>query len=95
MAVLINSTVQVHRLRDINEVKEILSVAKPDIVGMDITSAEIYDDVKYSFNVTKVMQSSSEETDKLLSKLTMLNITNGIDKPAIAAACAALRHAES
>jgi hypothetical protein len=83
----------VHRLKNINEVKEVLSVAKPDIVGMDITSVEIYDDIKYSFNVTKVMQSSPTEINNLLSNLTMLNITNNADKPAIAAAFAALKYA--
>lgn len=86
VAVLIESSVHVHRVKSVNEAKDILATAKPDIVGMDISSAEICDEIGYSFNTIKVERTQEAKTKELLSKLTLLNIMKEGDKPAIIAA---------
>jgi hypothetical protein len=89
IAVLIDSSVHIHRVRDLNEAKEILSTAKPDIVGMDISSANIYEEMHYSFNAVKVARLPDSERSAMLKKLTLLNIIKENDVPAIIAACEA------
>ncbi len=91
VAILINSTVQIHRVKDVNEAKDILSVAKPDVVGMDASSSAIYEDIEYSFNTVKIARPSKEDIDKVVSKLIMLNIIKEEDGPAIVSACLAIQ----
>ena len=95
VAILINSTVQIHRVKDVNEAKDILSVAKPDVVGIDISSSDIYEDIEYSFNAIKIARPSKEYSDKTIGKLTMLNITKEEDKPAIISAWLAIEKSSS
>jgi hypothetical protein len=95
VTVLINSTVQIHRVKNVNEAKEILDTAKPDIVGMDESTAEIYEDVKFQFNTVKVRRLQKNEMDSLCNSLTMLNIIKDQDKPAIVAASLALTEKSS
>ncbi len=84
VAVIINSSVQVHRVKTLNEVKEILNTAKPEIVGVDKSAAEIFDDISFSFNTEKVDTKNADETS--IKSLTMLSITKDSDKCAINAA---------
>ncbi len=90
VAVLINSTVQVHRVKNLNEAKEILDTAKPDVVGMDESTSAIYEDMKFQFNTVKIRRVPKEEADSIYQNLTMLNIAKEQDKPAIVAADLAL-----
>lgn len=90
VAVLIDSSVQIHKVKSINEAKEILETAKPDVVGMDESTVEIYEDVKFQFNTVKVRRVQKDESESICSGLTMLNIIKDQDKPAITAAVLAL-----
>ncbi len=90
MAVLINSAVQIYRVKNVNDAKNILDTAKPDTVGMDESTVEIYKDVEFQFNTIKVRRVQKPEIDSICEKFTMLNIIKDQDKPAIAAAALAL-----
>ncbi len=95
IAVIINFTAHVYRVKDANEAKDILDTAKPDVVGMDISAAAIYDDIRYAFNVVKVERGGDEKLREVLDKLTFLNITKEEEKPAILAACHASESVKS
>ncbi len=66
------------------ETKAILNTAKPEIIGVDKSAAEFFDDISFSFNAVKVDGSIGNEGD--IKSLTMLNITKDSDKSAINAA---------
>lgn len=95
VAVIINSSVHIHRVKDLNEAKSILETAKPDVVGMDISSANIYEDLKYSFNAIKVERMTSAQLGEIIKKLTFLNIKKEDDGNAIGAAYAALENSKN
>jgi hypothetical protein len=84
IAVIINNSVQVHRVKTLNEAKEILNTAKPEIIGVDRSAAEFFDDISFSFNAVKV--DGGKEDGKAVKSLTMLSITKDSDKNAINAA---------
>lgn len=73
-----------HRVKNLNEVKDILNTAKPETVGVDRSAADFFDDLSYSFNAVKVDGEKEDETP--IKSLTMLSITKDSDKKAIAAA---------
>ncbi|MCL5420582.1 MAG: hypothetical protein M1284_02395 [Candidatus Parvarchaeota archaeon] len=84
VAVIINNSVQVHRVKSLNEAKDILNTAKPESVGVDRSAAEFFDDISFSFNAIKVDGEKEDETP--IKSLTMLSITKDSDKKAINAA---------
>jgi hypothetical protein len=84
VAVIINNSVQVHRVKSLNEAKDILNTAKPESVGVDRSAAEFFDDISFSFNTVKVDGEKEDETP--IKSLTMLSITKDSDKKAINAA---------
>ena len=81
VAVIINNSVQVHRVKSLNEVKDILNTAKPSVVGIDKTAAEFFEDLSFSFNTVKI-DGEKEDTNPIKS-LTMLSITKDSDTGAI------------
>jgi hypothetical protein len=84
VAVIINNSVQVHRVKSLSEVKDILNTSKPTIVGVDKSAADLFEDLSFSFNTTKI---DGENCDnKQIQSLTMLSITKDSDKCAINAA---------
>lgn len=95
VAIIISSSVHIHRVKDVNEAKDILETAKPDVVGVDISSAAIYEDLKYGFNVVKTERALPQEIEAALKSLTMLNITKDGDKTAIMSAVKALENTSS
>ncbi|MCL4398331.1 hypothetical protein M1137_00840 [Candidatus Parvarchaeota archaeon] len=84
VAVIINNSVQVHRVKSLNEVKDILNTAKPETVGIDRSAAEFFDDLSFSFNTVKIDGEKEDHTP--IKALTMLSITKESDKSAINAA---------
>ncbi len=85
LAVIMGKTVHIYRLKTLNEVKDVLNTSKPEIVGVDKSAADLYEDLEYGFNTVK-FESSIKDLSEPLKKLTMLNIAKDSDKPAIAAA---------
>ncbi|EFD92367.1 MAG: hypothetical protein CSMARM5_0031 [Candidatus Parvarchaeum acidophilus ARMAN-5_'5-way FS'] len=81
VAVIINKSVQVHRVKTLNEAKDILNTAKPEVVGVDKSAAEFFDDISFSFNGIKVDGSIPDSEE--IKSLTMLSITKDSDKKAI------------
>lgn len=71
-------------MKNLNDVKEILKTAKPEIVGVDKSAADLFEDISFSFDSQKVDGSISDEKD--IKSLTMLSITKDSDKNAINAA---------
>ena len=93
VAVIINGAVQLHRVKTLNEAKDILDTSKPDIVGVDKSAESIFSDVSYGFKVIKVNKPVENDLGEAVSKLIMLNITRPTDKPAIYAADFAAKNA--
>lgn len=81
VAVIINDSVQVNRVKSLNEVKDILNTAKPDIVGVDKSAADLFEDLSFSFNTIKI--DGENEDSSPVKSLTMLSITKDSDKAAI------------
>ncbi len=84
VAVLINNSVQVHRVKGLSEVKDILNTAKPEFIGVDKSAADVFEDLSFSFNTVKI--DGEKEDDLPVKKLTMLSIPKESDKKAILAA---------
>jgi hypothetical protein len=80
VAVIINNSVQVHRVKSLSEVKDILNTAKPSIVGIDKSAAELFEDISFSFNTVKI---DGEKEPNPVKSLTMLSITKDSDIGAI------------
>ena len=85
LAVIIDESVHIYRLKTLSEVKDILNTARPEIVAVDKSAAIFYDDLEYGFNTVK-FESSIRDLSEPLKKLTLLNIPKDSDKVAIAAA---------
>ncbi|MEM0143214.1 MAG: hypothetical protein QXL94_04600 [Candidatus Parvarchaeum sp.] len=81
VAVIINDSVQVHRVKTLSEAKDILNTAKPNVIGVDKSAAEIFEDLSFSFNTVKI--DGEKEDNTPVKALTMLSITKESDKCAI------------
>ena len=81
VAVIINNSVQVHRVKSLSEVKDILNTAKPNVVGVDKSAAEFFEDLSFSFSTVKI--DGEKEDDGPVKSLTMLSITKDSDRGAI------------
>jgi hypothetical protein len=84
VAVMIENAVQIHRVKTLSEVKEILDTAAPEIVGVDKSAADMYEDLSFGFNVCKI--GSIGNIADIKSKVSMLSIPKQSDETAIAAA---------
>ncbi|MCL4406771.1 MAG: hypothetical protein M1573_00810 [Candidatus Parvarchaeota archaeon] len=84
VAVMIDNSIQIHRVKSFSEMKEILDTAAPEIVGVDKSAADMYEDLGFGFNVCKI--SRSDNISSIKSKISMLSIPRPSDESAIAAA---------
>ncbi len=74
---------------------KVLSTAKPDVVGVEGSAADLFDDVYYSFNAVKVGEIKDTDIKEADEKLTKLNIVKDRDEnKAIAVAYVAESHKE-
>ena len=80
LAVIIGNSVQIYRLKDVNDLLKVLSTAKPDVVGIESTAAELFDDVYYSFNAVKIESVTDINIKEADSRLTKLNIVKNVDE---------------
>ena len=85
LAVIIDNSVHIYRVKTLNDAKDILNTSKPEVVAVDKSASEFYEDLEYGFNTVK-FESSVHDISAPMKKLTPLNILKDRDRPAIAAA---------
>ncbi|MCL4399208.1 hypothetical protein M1293_01705 [Candidatus Parvarchaeota archaeon] len=87
LAIIIDNGLQIYRIKTLQEAKEILNTAKPDVMGVEKSAAGMYEDLSFSYTTEKVDSSAPADREKVIAGLTMLNIIRNEDWPAIYAAC--------